>query len=50
MVEKGALDGLVLEVSTLEHHFWAWVNDGRIVYVILILAVLVLFRVSTKRP
>jgi hypothetical protein len=50
LIEKGALDGLAMEVSTLKGMIWASVEDGRIVYVILIVALIVLFRVSSRKP
>ena len=50
LIEKGALDGLATEVAHLESYFWASVDDGRIVYVFLVVAFLILFRVSTRKP
>ena len=50
LIEKGALDGLATEMSNLRSYFWTSVDDGRIVYVLLVVAFLILFRVSTRKP
>lgn len=50
LVEKGMLDGLAAEFSILVGQLEASIEDGRIVYVLIVVALLVLFHVSTKRP
>ena len=49
MLEKGMLDGLAFEFSVLWAELRASVEDGRIVYVLVVLALLMLFHVSNKR-
>jgi hypothetical protein len=49
LIEKGMLDGLATEFSMLMGQLRASVEDGRIVYVLIVIALLVLFHVSTKR-
>jgi hypothetical protein len=50
MIEKGMLDGLATEFSILMGQLRASIEDGRIVYVLVVIALLVLFHVSSRRP
>ena len=49
MIEKGMLDGLAAEFSILMGELRASIDDGRIVWVLLLIALLILFHVSTKK-
>ena len=49
MIEKGMLDGLATEFSILMGQLRASIEDGRIVYVLIVIALLVLFGVSSRR-
>jgi hypothetical protein len=48
LIEKGMLDGLAVEAGILMDRLWASVEDGSVVWLILIVAFLVLFKVSRK--
>ena len=50
LLEKGMLDGLATEFSILMGELRASVQDGRIVYVLIVIALLVLFHVSARKP
>lgn len=50
MLEKGMLDGLATEFSILMGELRASIQDGRIVYVLIVIALLVLFHVSARKP
>ena len=49
MLEKGMLDTISFEFSILWAELLASMEDGRIVYVLIVIALLVLFHVSSKR-
>ena len=48
LIEKGMLDGLAVEAGLLIDRFWASVEDGSVIWLLLIVALFVLFKVSRK--